>query len=284
MANLSSIDKLKLEKLCAMEGGYVLDFTNTAFQRFVSDTVRKDIYANQYALNGESKANRLRTFWSIEADCIVGRLLLELCEYWKTKNLINGVEIKQNDQNLYIECQNISNRLMGKKQVVCPANPDSENEFINREFKNISLETLNLDSAVTRVLNQRIDEIRKCLHSKASLAVIFICGSSLEGILLGVASRMPKEFNESRVSPKNKEGKVLQFHEWTLSNFIDVAHSLSLIGEDIKKFSHALRDFRNYIHPYQQMTSGFTPDEHTAKICWQVLQAAIFQLSQEKQS
>jgi len=27
------------------------------------------------------------------------------------------------------------------------------------------------------------------------------------------------------------------------------------------------------------MSSGFDPDEHTAKICWQVLQAAIVQLS-----
>lgn len=104
-------------------------------------------------------------------------------------------------------------------------------------------------------------------------------GSSLEGILLGLASKYPIKFNQSKSAPKDKTGKVKTFHEWTLSNFIDVACDLGIIKEDVKKFSHVLRDFRNYIHPYEQLASRFNPDEHTAKICWQVLKAAIFQLS-----
>ena len=51
------------------------------------------------------------------------------------------------------------------------------------------------------------------------------------------------------------------------------------IKEDVKKFSHSLRDFRNYIHPFEQLCSRFIPDEHTAKICLQVFQAAIYQIS-----
>jgi hypothetical protein len=91
--------------------------------------------------------------------------------------------------------------------------------------------------------------------------------------------KKPKEFNQSSASPKDVSGKVKQFQNWTLSDFINAASDLGLIGEDVKKFSHALRDFRNYIHPYEQMASGFNPDEYTARICWQVLQAAITQLS-----
>jgi hypothetical protein len=155
----------------------------------------------------------------------------------------------------------------------------TEAEFISREFRNVSIDKLGLDAAISGILMQRLDEIRKCLTARASLAVIFLCGSTLEGILLGIASAKAKEFNQSPVSPKDKQGKVKQFHEWTLYEFINVARDLSLLGEDVKKFSHALRDFRNYIHPYQQMSSKFDPDEHTAKICWQVLQAAITQLS-----
>ena len=156
----------------------------------------------------------------------------------------------------------------------------SEDEFVNKEFKEISIDKLGLDGVVTDVLKQRLEEVRICLNAKAPLATIFLCGSSLEGILLGVASKTPKDFNSSSCSPKDKKsGKVLPFFDWSLANFIDVACSLKLLGEDVKKFSHALRDFRNYIHPYQQMSSGFNPDEHTAKICWQVLQTAIYQLS-----
>jgi hypothetical protein len=114
--------------------------------------------------------------------------------------------------------------------------------------------------------------------------VIFLAGSSLEGILLGIASSSPKEFNQSEVSPKDKTGKVLPFHQWTLNNFIDVAYDTGRIKEDVKKFSHSLRDFRNYIHPYEQVSSKFNPDEQTARICWQVLKAAIFQLTDSKRT
>ena len=54
-----------------------------------------------------------------------------------------------------------------------------------------------------------------------------------------------------------------------------MAHDIGLLKPDVQKFSHGLRDFRNYIHPYQQMASGFKPDEHTAKVCFQVLKARL---------
>ncbi|MBW1965024.1 MAG: hypothetical protein ACTSRS_22455 [Candidatus Helarchaeota archaeon] len=157
-----------------------------------------------------------------------------------------------------------------------------EDEFLKREFSEISLEKIGLDGVVTGTLKYRFDEINKCLSVNAPLSVIFLAGSTLEGILLGIASKYPKEFNQSKSSPKDKEGKVKQFPNWTLSNYIDVAYDVGLLMKDVKKFSHSLRNFRNYIHPYEQMSSGFNPDKHTAKICWQVLKAAIYQLSKNK--
>ncbi len=93
-----------------------------------------------------------------------------------------------------------------------------------------------------------------------------------------MALNNPKDFNTASSAPKDKDGKVRKLHDWTLNDYINTAHELGLIKEDVKKFSHSLRDFRNYIHPYEHMSSGFNPDKHTAKISWQVLKAAIFQL------
>jgi hypothetical protein len=154
-----------------------------------------------------------------------------------------------------------------------------EDDFINREFGEISIDKLGLDSIVSESLNLRFDEIKKGINSIAPLSVIFLSGSSLEGILLGFASKFPKEFNQANSAPKDKEGKVKSFHEWTLSNFIDTANEIGLLKEDVKKFSHVLRDFRNYIHPYEQISKNFNPDIHTAKLCWQVLKVAVIQLS-----
>lgn len=153
-----------------------------------------------------------------------------------------------------------------------------EDEFLNREFKDVKLESLGLDGIIIDVLNLRIEEIKKCLNSDSPLSVIFLCGSTLEGILLGIALKQPKEFNIAKAAPKDQEGKVKKLHFWTLNNLIDTSYEIGILKEDVKKFSHSLRDFRNYIHPFEQLSSGFNPDKHTAKISWQVLKAAIFQL------
>ena len=125
--------------------------------------------------------------------------------------------------------------------------------------------------------------LKEGLKQKTPLSVVLLCGSTLEGILLGFAIGDVQSFNQATSSPKHKQtGKVLQLQEWSLNSLIDVAHELKLIDLDVKKHSHSLRDFRNYIHPFEQMSAGFSPTEHTAKISFQVLKAAIAQLSENR--
>lgn len=157
---------------------------------------------------------------------------------------------------------------------------NGEDEFLRREFSNVSVAKVGLEGVVCEILEKRIKEIEQCFTVGAYLSVILMAGSTLEGLLLGLAIKYPKQFNSSKASPKNGSGKVRQFQDWTLSAFIDVARDIDLIQYDTQKFSHSLRDFRNYIHPFQQMSSGFTPREHTAKICLQVLRAAICEVSE----
>lgn len=276
MANLNTNDKQILEKLFQMNGGYVLNFSDRTMKEFFTCDIGVNIYDDKFNYASGSKANRMRGFWQVANDSLVSKSIVKLIEYIENQILIGNLKQDDFPQNLIGKGKEISGKLLGVKT----QNQDiKEDDFINRDFKNISIDKLGLDSVVSRILKQRIEEVRKCLNAKSSLAVIFLCGSTLEGILLGIASKEPKLFNQSLISPKDVTGKVKPFHEWTLSNFIEVARSLNLLGEDVKKFSHALRDFRNYIHPYLQMSSNFNPDEHTAKICWQVLQAAIYQLS-----
>lgn len=264
-----------------MSGGYVLNFSDRTIEEFFRDDIGVNIFDQKYNYASGSKANRIRGFWQVADDALVGKAIAKLIEYIDHQIVLGNLKKEQFPPEWIQRGQNIATRLRGGKPAAVPtaAGGTTEDEFIAKEFGALSIDKLGLDSVITSILKQRLDEIRKCLTARASLAVIFLSGSTLEGILLGIACTRPREFNQSAVSPKDNAGKVKQFHEWTLSDFINVARDLSVVGEDVKKFSHALRDFRNYIHPYQQMSSNFNPDEHTAKICWQVLQAAITQLS-----
>lgn len=278
MAAFSTNEKQVLEKLFQMGGGYVLNFSDKTIGEFFRNDIGINIFDLKYNYASGSKANRLRGFWQVADDPLVGKSIDKLVEYIDNQIALGNLTKEDFSPELIGRARNVASRLQGRKTGLQPV-PDAEDEFISKEFGAVSLEKLGLDSVVTGILKQRLEEIKKCLNARAPLATIFLCGSTLEGILLGVACSRPKDFNQSSTSPKDQLGKVKQFHDWTLSEFINVAGDLRLLGEDVKKFSHALRDFRNYIHPYQQMSSGFNPDGHTAKICWQVLQAAITQLS-----
>ena len=271
MSSLKAIEKRVFEDLFGMASGYVLDFSNNTFAEFFRETANIDIYAQKYDFNGDSKAKRPRAFWETEPDTLVGKVLSGLLEVWLYNTSRDG---QTDDSSQYKQAAAIVARLTSKQ----PDSVATEQEFLHRQYQNISIKNLSIDSNLVPVLESRLAEAQHCLES-APLATIFLCGSILEGILLGVALQSPKEFNGAANSPKDKGNKVKPFHEWSLAQFIDVAHGLGALKLDVKKFSHELRDFRNYIHPYQQLASKFTPDKHTAEICLQVLKVAIADLS-----
>ena len=156
----------------------------------------------------------------------------------------------------------------------------SEKEFLQLAF-DTSIDDIGLDYNITEILKIRIGEAESNIKVGCSLSAIILMGSVAEGILLGVATKYPRDFNTVNRAPTNRnDGKVKPFNAWTLNDFIESAYELDIIHEDVKKFSHVLREFRNYIHPYQQLCSKFSPNIHTAAICLQVLKALITQVSE----
>jgi hypothetical protein len=111
MSDLSSIEKLKIEKLLEMGSGYVLDFSNRTFSEFVLENTGVEIYDSRYDYSSGSKANRLRAFWQKEPNHVVGRLLTNLLEYWKAKKQASFSEITSAEQSLYDESIRIAERL-----------------------------------------------------------------------------------------------------------------------------------------------------------------------------
>jgi len=263
-------EKAHFERLLGMSGGYVLDFTNNTFAEFFRENAGTDIYSAKYAFNGDSKAKRLRAFWEVESDSVVGRVLDELVAYWRAVS-------SQPDNRataLADACTRVVDRLLGRQ----PTRANAEDRFLGMNFEGTSLAVACADASLVPILTARWSEAERCFKSGASLATIVLCGSILEGLLLGAACASPQKFNQAPNSPRDRAGNVKRFADWRLAELIDVACDLGLLKLDVKKFSHVLRDFRNYIHPYQQMSSGFNPDSHTARICLQVLRAAIASL------
>lgn len=141
---------------------------------------------------------------------------------------------------------------------------------------------LQLEPGIGELLADRWDQAQKCLNAEAYLAAIIIMGSMLEGMLLAVLQRFPLETNACKAAPHDpRTGKVKRFREWSLSDMINVAHEAVWLDRDVKMFSQSLREFRNLIHPYQQLLVKTFPDKDTCKISWLVVQAAANDLARK---
>lgn len=82
MSDLSSIEKRKLERTLQMESGYVLNFSNRTFDEFFANELGIEIYDAKYDYGSGSKANRMRAFWDVESNLMVGKALELLAEDW----------------------------------------------------------------------------------------------------------------------------------------------------------------------------------------------------------
>jgi hypothetical protein len=85
MSDLTGAEKRTFERLLAMGGGYVLDFSNRTFSEFVLDSTGRDIYDSRYDYGSGSKANRLRRFWKQEPNHMVAQLMGELLDYSRAR-------------------------------------------------------------------------------------------------------------------------------------------------------------------------------------------------------
>lgn len=276
MSSLTDIEKRYLEKLLGMGSGYVLDYSDATYAEFFNRH-NIDIHGPKYQTYGTSKAKKMRAFWESEPDALVGKVISEMVAPYEADCDLNK---KQMDSALLDKSRGIVSRLLGKPHSAKPA--QTADDFLNHEFTIPNVQKLPIEAQAIPIIESRLVEARQVLGAGAYLSVIFLCGSVLEAVLLGAAQKEPARFNRAVASPRAADGSVKRFHEWTLAQFIDVACEIDVLKVDVKKFSHGLRDFRNYIHPYEQMASGFSPDEHTAKLCFQALKAALASVAGER--
>lgn len=195
-------------------------------------------------------------------------ILDELIKRFNRYLAFDKYKIKRNNDKIIIE--NVS-------EVIIESTENPEKQFLEKYSEDYNISMLNLDSELENIINTRISEIKSCLENEIPLSAIFLMGSTLEGILFGFS-----KFFESNYLQKAKQQSknVKKLEDISLNDLIEISFELGFLKNDVNQFSHSLRKFRNYIHPNRQLREKFNPDMYTAKICWAVLQATIYQLSQ----
>jgi hypothetical protein len=116
MSTISMAERESLEKLFGMTSGYVLNFSDPKFGEFVRETVGINIDDERYCADGTSKAKKLRTFWKLEPDYTVGRLIRALIDYNTSINANRSAEAIALTNN----CLRIASRLLSSPPTLDP--------------------------------------------------------------------------------------------------------------------------------------------------------------------
>lgn len=127
-----------------MSGGYVLDFNDRTFGEFFTDVAGLDIHSKKCQSGGTSKANKLRTFWRLESDYLVGTTLLALLEHC-------GEIADSEQQKLLPSCRAIAERLVA-------GGPDTTSITNAVEFD-------------AKYLAQQVKRMREAIDSDPALAI-----------------------------------------------------------------------------------------------------------------
>jgi Abortive infection C-terminus len=110
MSSLTIREQAKLERLFEMESGYILNFSNSSLRTFMLNIANIDIHDTRYCSITEGKANKMREFWRIESDQLVGNTINALIDKAET-----NLTYHKNDNNmvdLIKECRRIADRLL----------------------------------------------------------------------------------------------------------------------------------------------------------------------------
>jgi len=99
-------------------------------------------------------------------------------------------------------------------------------------------------------------------------SVVILCGGVVEAVLiykLLQGMKKAKAIAEFRKQyPKATNSGDIK--SWNFEQIIDIAKQIKLIDEGIRLNLHAIRNFRNFVHPYREIKSTSSPDSHLATI------------------
>lgn len=267
-SSLTVLDMRHVESVLGMSEGYVLDFTDRSFEDFFED-LGIDIGDPKYCVDGTSKAKRLRRLLRSAEPEVVVKVLNELLEYHVGGG---GSASPGQDFQGYLK---LLERLRGTTDSTPAAN--DQTALLGLKFKPTLFDTLVIDARVGKVLTERMAEAQLCLQAGANLAAVILSGSVLEGLCLGVGRRHAERVNQVFRERFRRDPPTLE--EWTLNQWIGVFRHLEWFSLTTEKFAHALREFRNYIHPGAHIRVEHSPDHNAALIGFQVVVGAAEELS-----
>ena len=104
---------------------------------------------------------------------------------------------------------------------------------------------------------------------------MILCGGAIEAILTDLIATHKSRAKSAKSAPNKPD-----ITHWDLSDLINVVVELDLISSGVEKLSHSLREYRNLVHPGNEIRKGLTFDAEEARIAVELLNIVHRDLSE----
>ncbi len=122
------------------------------------------------------------------------------------------------------------------------------------------------DPDIRTIVERDYSEIQRAYISNCWKSVIILCGGAIEAILTDLLISNETSAKGSKSAPSKSD--ILR---WDLAELINVAVELELVTSGIEKLSHPIREYRNLIHPGNEIRNNLHFDAEEARISLEVL-------------
>lgn len=146
--------------------------------------------------------------------------------------------------------------------------PESELVTQRKEFSFVNEREMRV------ILERDYSEIQRAYIAKCWKSVIILSAGAIEAILTDQLLQKPSAARASAKAPKEPD-----ISKWDLANLIAVAVDLNIVSPGVEKLSHSVREYRNLVHPGNEIRRKLVFDAEEAKIALEVLHIVYRDLS-----
>jgi hypothetical protein len=122
------------------------------------------------------------------------------------------------------------------------------------------------DLSLRSIIERDYSEIQRAYIGQCWKSVLILCGGTIEAILTDLLKSDEANARSTKSSPKEPD-----IMKWDFSQLIEVAVELKLVSSSVQKLSHSLREYRNLVHPGNELRNKLRFDSEEAKIAIEVL-------------
>ena len=126
--------------------------------------------------------------------------------------------------------------------------------------------TFVIDLELRKVIERDYAEIQRGYIGECWKSVIILSGGAIEALLTDRLLRDPERARAASKAPREPDIK-----KWDLAHVIDVSLQLQFVTSGVEKLSHSVREYRNLVHPGNEIRNNLKFGAEEAKIALEVL-------------